>query len=47
MIPSVGMSVLDIQALSTLLAGLGVALEESAEVLRTMPSAERDPESWW
>lgn len=34
-------------ALAALLARLDVTPEDAAEVLRTMPSAERDPELWW
>jgi hypothetical protein len=44
--PAASMPELDVDALSTLLARLGVAPEDAAEVLRTMPSAERDPELW-
>lgn len=32
---------------SALLARLDVAKEDAAEVLETMPSPDRDPESWW
>jgi hypothetical protein len=34
-------------ALSALLARLHVAKADAAEVLETMPSPDRDPESWW
>src|SRR5438105_1447739 len=46
-IPDASISVPDDGALSALLARLGIASEDAAEVLRTMPCAEHEPESWW
>src|SRR6266851_5878586 len=45
--PSAAMRVGDRPTLLASLGRLGLALEDAVEVLRTMPSAEHDPESWW
>jgi hypothetical protein len=45
--PSTELLVPDHNALSALLDRLAVDPEDAAEVLRTMPSPERDPELWW
>jgi hypothetical protein len=45
--PSASLPVLNPDAASALLVRLDVASEDAAEVLRTMPAPERDPELWW
>jgi hypothetical protein len=45
--PSANLSALDTGALSALFGPLDVTNEDAAEILETMPSPERDPESWW
>jgi hypothetical protein len=44
---SANLSAPDTGALSALFAQLDVTNEDAAEILETMPSPERDPESWW
>src|SRR6266700_7155535 len=45
--PSTDLLVPAPDALSALLTRLDVVSEDASEVLRTMPSPERDPELWW
>jgi hypothetical protein len=45
--PSANLPAPNTDAVSALLARLDVAKEDAAEVLATMPSPERNPESWW
>jgi hypothetical protein len=45
--PSANLPAPNTDALPALLARLDVAKEDAAEVLETMPSPERNPESWW
>src|SRR6266851_2262603 len=45
--PSSPLQVPDPDAVPALLGRLGLVPEDALDVLRTMPSPERDPESWW
>jgi hypothetical protein len=45
--PSASLMAPDQDELAASLTRLGVAPDDAAEVLRTMPSAERNPEAWW
>jgi hypothetical protein len=45
--PSSPLQVLHPDAASALLDRLGLAREDAADVLRTMPSPDRDPALWW
>jgi hypothetical protein len=45
--PCASLPVPNTDALSDALERLDVAKQDAAEVLETMPSPDRDPESWW